>query len=142
MTDPAVMVCTSCGARLAHDHADTICSPCRRSLIENAAHREALFARDSALIRRIFESSGVYAVAERLDCAPAEALDVLIRLRVLVTSPRQRGLLRQLVELRGSSHVEAARALNISRWTVATYRRQLGIDRAPAAAGHEVSGLR
>ena len=48
-------------------------------------------------------------------------------------SERRRAVLRRLVCMRGSSHVAVADALQISRWTVASYRQQLGIDRTAAA---------
>jgi hypothetical protein len=48
-------------------------------------------------------------------------------------SPARRLVLRRLVGLREQSHVAAGAALDISRWTIATYRRQLGIVRATKA---------
>lgn len=126
--------CASCGSRLARDHTDTICSPCRRSSIEHSAHRESRIARDHLGIKAAFDSSGLYGVADHLDSTPEDALDVLIRSRIFpFLSERRHRLLRDLVSLRDSSHVAVAEALNISRWTVATYRHQLGIDRVPAS---------
>ena len=84
------VLCSSCGARLARDNTATICSPCRRTLIENAAHLGALSDRDTAAVKAAFDCLG----------------------------------------LNGMSHVAAATALNISRWTIATYRRQLGTERS------------
>ncbi len=130
----AAVLCASCGTRLAHDHLDTICSPCRRTEIERSARRSAVPAGDSSLIKAAFETSGLYGVAEQLQCSPGEALDVVLAARLVpVTPARRRQLLQQLVAMRGYSHVAAAEALNISRWTVATYRSQLGIERNPAA---------
>lgn len=130
----AAVRCSLCGTRLAHDHVDTICSPCRRSEIENSARRGALLARESSQIKAAFDASGLYGVAEQFDVSPEEALDILITSRLVpVVSPRRRQLLRQLVALQDHSHVAAAEALNISRWTVATYRTQLGIERAGKA---------
>jgi hypothetical protein len=130
----AAVLCSLCGTRLAHDHVDTICSPCRRSEIEASARRGALLARESSQIKAAFDASGLYGVAEQLDCSPDEALDILIASRLVpVASPRRRQLLRELVALQNHSHVAAAEALHISRWTVATYRSQLGIERAGKA---------
>jgi hypothetical protein len=121
--------CATCGARLAHDHEDTMCSPCRRALIEKAAHHEALIARKRDLIKQTFEESGLYGVAHRFACDPAEALDVLIRAGVLpFASARRRQALERIVSSSRTAHVALAKELNISRWTVATYRRQLGIE--------------
>jgi hypothetical protein len=92
-----------------------------------------LSARDVAPIKASFESLGIYGVARHLGCRPEDALDVLVNAQVLpFVSARRRLLLRQLISLDNMSHVAAAKALNISRWTVATYRRQLGIERNPA----------
>ena len=130
-----VTLCVSCGARLARDHAGTICSPCRRTQIEHAAHCGSVAARERAQLKALFDSSGLYGVADRLNCDPGNALEVLLNARLLpfVSAPR-RALLHELVALRDLSHVDAAVALDISRWTVATYRGLLGIDRQPSCA--------
>ena len=129
-----VVRCSSCDSRMARDHEDTICSPCRRANIEHSADREARIARDHSGIKAAFDSAGLYGLAAYLDSTPEEALDVLISSRIFpFISERRRKLLHQLVSLRDSSHVAVAEALHISRWTVATYRHQLGIDRVPAA---------
>jgi hypothetical protein len=89
-----------------------------------------MIARDSLRIRAAFDSAGVFGVAAHLDCSPEDALDVLVSSQLLpFVSSRRRLLLRQLVGLSDRSHVAAGEALRISRWTVATYRRQLGIER-------------
>ena len=108
-------------------------------MIEAAARRQSRLSRDLTGIRAAFESGGLYEVAEHLGISPTEALDVIIDTRLLpFLSERRRGLLHELVSLRSSSHVAVAEALHISRWTVATYRHQLGIDRAQASlnGGH------
>ena len=126
------VVCSSCGGRLALDQTDTICSPCRRASIERSAYRESRRARDYSGIKTAFDSAGLYGVADHLGCTPEEAMDVLISSRLFpFISERRRAILHQLVCLRDTSHVAVAEALHISRWTVATYRQQLGIDRVP-----------
>ena len=133
----AAVLCTSCGGRLARDHHDTICSPCRRTDIENSARTGALIARHNPEIASTFNAGGLYGVADHLACTPEEALDVLLNARLLpFVSPMRRVMLRRLIALRESSHIAAAEALGISRWTVATYRRQLGIVQDHAAATH------
>jgi hypothetical protein len=93
-----------------------------------AAHRGSVVARDSVRIKTAFDSSGVYGVAQHLDCTPEEALDVLLACQLVpFASPRRRLLLQRLLGLRDRSHVAAAEAMHLSRWTIATYRRQLGI---------------
>lgn len=126
----APILCTSCGARLARDNTGTVCSPCRRTDIETLAHRGAVDQRDEPDIKAAFDSSGLYGVAEQLGCSPEDALDVLLNSQLLPFVSKQRRLmLRQLVVLEDQSHVAAAKELNISRWTVAALRSQLGIER-------------
>jgi hypothetical protein len=126
----STILCSSCGGRLARDNTGTICSPCRRTQIETSAQRGALITRDRPRIKQAFESEGLYGVAQHLDCSPADALDVVLNAQLLpFVSARRLLVLRRLVGLTGSSHIAAGEELGISRWTVATYRRQLGIDR-------------
>ncbi len=132
-TASLAVLCSTCGGRLARDNTGTICSPCRRTHIEVTAHRGSVIARDLVRISAAFESSGVYGVAEVLDCSPEEALDVLLGAQLVpFATPRRRLLLRQLVGLRDRTHIAAGEAMHVSRWTIATYRRQLGIDRQRA----------
>jgi hypothetical protein len=131
--------CASCGARLARDHGGTICSPCRRTQIERAAQCGSVAARQRAQLKALFDSSGLYGVADHLRCDPGDALEVLLNARLLpFVSAQRRALLHDLVALRDLSHVDAAAALNISRWTVATYRGQLGIDRHSSSCARRI----
>jgi hypothetical protein len=131
----AVVRCTCCGAHLARDNHGTVCSPCQRSQIESSARRNALISHEGKRIKAAFDSSGLYGVADEFDCSPVEALHLLLSARMVpVVSPRRRALLEQVVALRDRSHVDVAAALHISRWTVATYRAQLGIERSPISA--------
>ena len=117
---------------MAHDHSDTVCSPCRRTSIEANARRQSRLTRNRSGVKSAFDSGGLYGVAEHLGSTPADALDAMINSRLLpFISERRRAMLRRLVSMGDSSHVAVAEALNISRWTVATYRHQLGIDRVP-----------
>lgn len=126
------VLCSSCGGRLARDNTGTVCSPCRRTHIENAAHLGAVAARDVPHIKSVFNSLGILGVAQHLGCSPQDALDVLVNTQLLpCVSARRRLLLRQLVGLGHMSHVAAGDALHLSRWTIATYRRQLGTERGP-----------
>lgn len=94
--------------------------------------------RDDPEVKTAFDSSGVYGVAEQLGCTPQDALDVLLNAQLLpFVSTQRRVLLRELVGLQDSSHVTAGRVLNISRWTVAALRAQLGIEQRPAGSTSE-----
>ena len=132
MAAPAAVLCASCGGRLARDNTGTICSPCRRTHIEHAAHVGEFAPQDVPGITATFDSLGIYGVAKHLGCSPEDALDVLVNAQLLpFVSVRRRLMLRQLVGLNEMSHIAAGEALNVSRWTIATYRRQLGTDRSP-----------
>jgi hypothetical protein len=132
MVAAAAVLCSSCGGRLARDNTGTICSPCRRTHIEHAAHLGAIAPRDVPRIKAAFDSLGIYGVAKHLGCTAEDALDVLVNAQLLpFVSARRRLLLRQLIGLNDMSHIAAGEALSVSRWTIATYRRQLGIERAP-----------
>ena len=127
------VLCSSCGGRLARDNTGTICSPCLRTRIEASARRGTLTTRDRPRIKATFEASGLHGVARQLDCTPEDALDVLLNAQLLpFASSRRRHVLRRLVGMDDSTHIAAGEQLGISRWTVATYRRQLGIPRAAA----------
>ena len=132
MAAGAAVLCSSCGGRLARDNTGTICSPCRRTHIEHSAQLGAFVPRHVPRIKAAFDSLGIYGVARHLGCSPEDALDVLVNAQLLpFVSVRRRLLLRQLIGLNDMSHVAAGEALNVSRWTIATYRRQLGTDRSP-----------
>lgn len=134
-----VLHCQSCGARLARDNRGTICSPCRRTEIERAAHNGFVAANEHLRIKAVFDSAGLYGVADQLDCDPEDALELLLNAQLLpFISSSRRALLHQLVALRDLSHVDAAETLSISRWTVATYRSQLGIERHPSSCARRV----
>lgn len=124
--------CRSCSARLARDNAGSVCSPCRRAEIERLARRAALVTHDPDGVRQVFDADGLRGVTAFLACSADDALDVLLALGLLPAAYRRRlDTIRRLVEMDGLSHIAAGDALGISRWTVATYRRDLGLDRAP-----------
>jgi hypothetical protein len=126
--------CSRCGATLATDNHSARCSPCVRSELEHAARRAALATRDTAGVRRNFEESGLPGVALHLGCSLVDALDVVLTSGLLPAGYRRRGdVLRRLVELGDVAHVSAADTLGLSRWTVATYRRDLGLERTSSS---------
>jgi hypothetical protein len=129
--DSVAVLCSSCGGRLARDNTGTVCSPCLRTHIEVTAHNGSLLARDHLQIKKAFESAGLYGVAEHLGYTPEDAVDVLLNSQLLpFVSHHRRLVLRRLVALRDQSHMAAGETLHLSRWTIATYRRQLGIERS------------
>lgn len=128
--------CSSCGARIARDHDAAVCSPCRRRQIETRARGGRAIARNRVHTKAQFDHLGLIGLADDLGCTTGQALDALINAQLLpAMTPRREALLHGLVALGDISHVAAAEALGISRWTVATYRGQLGLDkfdRSPA----------
>ena len=134
MLDEARIRCESCAALLARDNHGPQCSPCRRGQIEVMARRASLVTRDPDGARRAFAGRGLHGVAAQLRCSADEAIDVVAMLGLLPPAYRRRvDVLRRLVALDRVSHVAAAVELGLSRWTVATYRRDLGIDKVAAA---------
>jgi hypothetical protein len=122
------VLCSTCGGRLARDNTATVCSPCRRTRIEASAHSGSLIARDGSRIRAAFDSSGLYGVAQHLECSPEDALDVLLSSQLVpFANPRRRLLLRRLVALGHSSHIAAGEALNIGG-RPKRLRRSSGLD--------------
>ena len=120
--------CPSCSGRLAADNAGPLCSPCWRRQLRTRASGALRAGRDAAAVRRAFADGGVPALAEALGCPLADALDVALLHRLVPAIYwRRTAVLVQLLELGPVPHVVAAEHLGVSRWTVATYRRDLGI---------------
>ena len=137
MLDEPRTRCESCAALLARDNHGTQCSPCRRGQIESMARRASLVTRDPVGARQAFAGRGLHGVAAQLRCTADEAIDVVAMLGLLPPAYRRRiDILRQLVALDRVSHVAAAEALGLSRWTVATYRRDLGLDQTASAVDY------
>jgi hypothetical protein len=121
--------CTCCRCFLASDHDDTVCSPCRRRGWINRRSR-ALHA-DRAVATAAFERAGVPGIARALACSSTDAVEVALVCGLLpAVYVRRVDVLAQLVDLRDVPHVVAAERTGLSRWTVATYRRHLGMDAA------------
>jgi hypothetical protein len=121
--------CARCGCVLAADNLSSLCSPCARS--ERERESNAGLRLDPAAVRAAFARGGAAAVVAELGCRPEEAIVGAVAAGVL--SPlylRRIGVLAQLMELHELSHVAAAERTGLSRWTVATYRRDLGLDGA------------
>ncbi|MEO7370824.1 MAG: hypothetical protein ABI949_05385 [Ilumatobacteraceae bacterium] len=92
-------------------------------------------SRDGPRITETFAAEGLFGVADELNCSPQDALDVLLNLQLVpFVSAKRRLLLRALLDHKDESHIAAGEALDISRWTVATYRRQLGTERPESTA--------
>jgi len=76
-----------------------------------------------------FRQGGIHALAEELDTTPQEAIAVAIHEGMLPRRWRtSQEKLCALLDLEGLKHVEAAQRLGVSRWTIATWRDQLGLQ--------------
>jgi hypothetical protein len=89
-------------------------------------------------VRQAFSHGGVPAIADALGCPLPDALQVALAHKLVPGKYRRRAeALVELLEFGPVSHVEAAEHLGVSRWTVATYRRDLGIHTRP----DEIAGV-
>ncbi|MGH9205546.1 MAG: hypothetical protein ACRD1G_03150 [Acidimicrobiales bacterium] len=117
--------CSECHCNLARDNRDTMCWPCRR--------RQAISAQEASAVdlrrQEAFEQGRVPALAHELDSDNAEAIRYAVEEGIL---PRRwRSHLEDLIrlaEMPGASHVDAAEAIGVSRWTIANWRRQMGLE--------------
>ena len=126
----AARECPRCGCRIARDNHDSHCSPCRFALTLEE-HRELVL--DDEPIQEhadAFAAGGVYGLAEAADCSAEEAISLAIRAGLVPRRWRSsEEKLRQLVHFEGIRHVEVADRLGVSRWTIATWRDGLGLQR-------------
>ncbi|HLG91801.1 MAG TPA: hypothetical protein VKY15_02335 [Acidimicrobiales bacterium] len=117
--------CSECNCVLARDNRDTMCWPCRRQRALAAQEASALMLRR----REAFEHGRIPALAEMMGVDTAEAIRYAVESGILPRRWRsQIDCLIRLSEMPEASHVHAAQALGVSRWTVADWRRQLGLQ--------------
>jgi hypothetical protein len=125
-------MCHSCRALLARDNPGPKCSPCGRRDLLSSHTGVASFAVDRTELSDCFQADGLAGLAERLDCNLVDAFEVALANGLVPASYRRRTLLvRELVECAHLPHVAAADRLGLSRWTVASYRKELRLHRAP-----------
>jgi hypothetical protein len=123
--------CTACGGFLASDNTGPTCSPCWRSQLLRTASSIMPFTYDRAELEEVFEADGLDGLAARLRSSRRDALDVALANGLVPAGYRRRvDVLRPLLEMDDISHVDAARQLGLSRWTVASYRRDLRLSTA------------
>ncbi len=116
--------CSECRCNLARDNRDTMCWSCRR--------RRAVSAQDACAAdlrrRAAFEVGRVSGLAIEMGCGYAEAIEYAVAEGMLPSRWKEHvDALVHLADMPGWSHVEAAEALGVSRWTVANWRRQMGL---------------
>lgn len=113
---------------MARDNNDVLCSPCRLYVVFDQHQPNQV---DPALGERHakFRQGGIHALAEELSTTPQEAIAVAIHEGMLPRRWRSsQEKLCALLDLEGLKHVEAAEQLGVSRWTIATWRDQLGLQ--------------
>lgn len=129
-TEAAVRTCSECRCRLARDNRDTICWPCRRSRAIAAQERSAIELRR----REAFENDRIPGLARQMRTSTEGAIRYAIEDGLLSRRWRPHlGNLVRLAAMEDTTHVEAAKALGVSRWTVADWRRHLGLGTRPGA---------
>jgi hypothetical protein len=122
--------CHSCPTLLASDNPGPQCSPCRRRDLLASGSRVLPFLVKRDELLTIFEADGLAGLAERLDCGLVDAFEVAIANGLVPASYRRRmSIVRQLIDCAHLPHVTAADRLGISRWTVASYRKDLRLHR-------------
>lgn len=130
LNPPVPRSCPRCGCRLARDNTDTHCSPCRFALTLEAHRALVVDDEPKPEHRNAFKEGGVHALAEVASCSVEEAISLAIREGLVPRRWRSsEEKLLQLVKFEGIRHVEVAARLGVSRWTVATWRDELGLQR-------------
>ena len=123
--------CTSCRAFLARDNPGPRCSPCDHAQLRARFEksRVALPTATETQAREAFRAGGLPELARRLNCTPEQALELTLAKGLVPPIYRRRAsVVRRLIELQHLSHVAAAAELRLSRWTVASYRKDLGLS--------------
>lgn len=125
---PAHRICERCSCRLARDNDDIVCSPCRRHLVIET-HFALAAVGPSLEDQQRFAERGIRGLAEDRNVGLDEAVSIALRDGMLPKRWRSaEPKLRQLALLDGLTHVEAAEAVGVSRWTIATWRDGLGLQ--------------
>jgi predicted alpha/beta-fold hydrolase len=122
------VVCARCSCRLARDNSEKFCSPCagrigrERWLTPGGSVLPLLTASD-------LEVHGIKGLMERHGTTAEVLVPALMQSGVLPRQIRRyEPLVIRLVGLHGLSHSAAARNLRVTRWTVAAWRKRLGLD--------------
>ncbi len=122
------LVCARCSCRLARDNTEQFCSPCAARI-----GRERWLTSDGTPAISISPEDLATHGITGLVALHSTTADVLIS-SMLATGvlPRQirryEDLVIRLVGMENLSHSAAARKLRVTRWTVAAWRKRLGLD--------------
>jgi hypothetical protein len=123
--------CIACAAFLARDNRGPRCSPCERTYQSTryGADRVNVRAASASEAAAAFRDNGLPGIADAFGCSIGAALQVALAYGIVSPLYRRRAnLVVRLVALSGHSHIAAGEQLGLSRWTVATYRRDLGLS--------------
>jgi len=122
------LVCARCSCRLARDNTERFCSPCaarlgrERWLTPGWASPVAISTNDLATV-------GITGLMARHDMTADVLVPTMLATGVLPRQIRRyEDLVIRLVAMEGLSHSAAARKLRVTRWTVAAWRKRLGLD--------------
>lgn len=142
MTEPMTtlappQVCARCSCRLARDNTERFCSPCagrlgrERWLTPGLAPSLSITPEDLAVL-------GITGLMARHSATAEELIPAMLTSGVLPRQIRRyEALVIRLVAMEGFSHSAAARKLRVTRWTVAAWRKRLGLDDRGADATGE-----
>lgn len=122
--------CPNCGCVRARDNVERLCSPCAARSGRERWLRPIAPAADFDFddLRAV----GAYVLMARHTLTAEHLIDILLDNGMLPgRNRRYRLALVALLGMRGVSHSAAARQLDVTRWTVATWRERLFIDEGP-----------
>ena len=136
ISPPEPRRCRECGCVLSAYNDNDICSPCRSSEIV-AMYRGPLSIRTPEQLAE----KGFDTYREALGVSTPEALDLAFTNGLLPRSMRGSApmMARLVDECEGLNHLEAATHLDMSRFTVAAWRKRLGMSPGRSRAGDEPS---
>lgn len=130
-------VCARCSCRLAWDNAERFCSPCAGRLGRERWLAPGL-AAPMSITREDLSVLGITGLMTRHRATAEQLIPVMLSTGVLPQQLRRyEALVVRLVAMEGLSQSEAARKLRVTRWTVAAWRKRLGLDDRGADATGE-----
>jgi hypothetical protein len=135
-------VCARCSCRLARDNTERFCSPCAGRLGRERWMTPG-WAAPVSITSEDLSSLGISGLMERHRTTAEVLIPAMLSSGVLPRQIRRyETLVIRLVEMEGCSHSAAARKLRVTRWTVAAWRKRLGLDdRGHCLIGRDVLGV-
>jgi hypothetical protein len=124
---PAPKMCSQCSCVLAADNDGATCSPCsaisgrQRWIVMSQNPSLTISAEDLATF-------GIYELILRNGTSTSAMISHLLNSGILPARLRRyEKLIVRLIDMPNTSHSSAARKLRVTRWTVAAWRKRLGL---------------